>query len=56
MNNKDQNSSGILNTASGTTAQRPTATFVNQIYYDSTLGKNIWWNEVVWKDATGTTV
>lgn len=42
----------------GTTANRPTANLVAYItqYYDTTLGKPIWWNGSAWKDATGTTV
>lgn len=44
---------------SGTTALRPTT--ANQVspgdqYFDTTLGKPIWWNGTVWKDAAGTTV
>lgn len=43
--------------SSGTTAQRPNIDlFVNQQYFDTTLGKPIWWNGSVWKDAAGTTV
>jgi len=47
---------------SGTTGARPTLTangtalFVGTGYFDTTLGKPIWWNGTVWKDATGTTV
>jgi hypothetical protein len=45
------------NNMSGTTAQRPDIDlFVNQQYFDTTLGKPIWWNGSVWKDAAGTTV
>lgn len=39
-----------------TTAGRPTVTTVGYMVFDSTLGKPIWWNGSVWKDATGTTV
>lgn len=39
----------------GTTAQRPSAS-LGQRYYDTTLGKPIWWNGTAWKDASGTTV
>lgn len=53
---------GAVNTLgycqSGTTAQRP-APDVVQVglpYWDTTLGKPIWWNGSVWKDATGATV
>jgi hypothetical protein len=43
--------------SSGTTAQRPNIDlYVNQQYFDTTLGKPIWYNGSVWKDAAGTTV
>jgi parallel beta-helix repeat protein len=43
--------------SAGTTAQRPTAGLLaGQQYWDTTLGKPIWWNGSVWKDAAGTTV
>jgi hypothetical protein len=44
----------------GTTAQRPTlaANVANTgfLYYDTTLGKPIWWSGSAWKDASGTIV
>lgn len=40
----------------GTTAQRPTVPIQWEMYFDTTLGKPIWWNGTVWKDAVGTTV
>jgi parallel beta-helix repeat protein len=40
----------------GTTAQRPTTVIAGDFYYDTTLGKPIWYNGTVWKDAAGTTV
>ncbi len=42
----------------GTTANRPSASIVGAgaRYYDTTLGKPIWSNGSVWKDAAGTTV
>jgi hypothetical protein len=41
----------------GTTVQRPTVNrLAGQAYFDATLGKPIWWNGSVWKDATGATV
>jgi hypothetical protein len=52
----------FASSGSGTTANRPTLTanggalFVGTGYFDTTLGKPIWWNGTVWKDATGTTV
>jgi len=39
-----------------TTAKRPAKPALGQMYYDTTLGKPIWWNGSVWKDAGGTTV
>ncbi len=41
----------------GTTAQRPAAPGIRIAqFYDTTLGKPIWWNGSTWKDATGATV
>lgn len=41
--------------SSGTTAQRPTsALYAGRQYYDTTLGKPIWWNGTAWKLADGT--
>lgn len=42
-------------TTVGTTAQRPDAPRIGEACYDTTLGKPIWWNGTVWKDAMGTT-
>ena len=41
---------------SSTTAARPTVTATGYLHWDITLGKPVWWNGTVWKDATGTTV
>lgn len=41
---------------SGLTAERPTVNQIGYQYFDTTLGKPIWWNGTVWKDAAGTTV
>jgi len=38
---------------SGTTALRPTTTEIGFIFFDTTLGKPIWWNDTSWVDATG---
>lgn len=47
----------LRDTMSGTTAQRPVAPVTGQRFYDTTLGKPIWWHSSgVWKDAAGTTV
>lgn len=49
--------SAVSYPTSGTTAQRPTySLFIGRFFFDTTLGKPIWWNGTVWKDATGTTV
>lgn len=55
---KDKDRGGVFNRIASTTATRPasaTLTTGSQIY-DTTLGKPIWWNGTVWKDAAGTTV
>jgi small nuclear ribonucleoprotein (snRNP)-like protein len=39
----------------GNTASRPTTNYVGRRYFDTTLGKPVWWNGSAWKDATGTT-
>lgn len=39
-----------------TTATRPVVTTIGAAIFDTTLGKPVWWNGTVWKDATGTTV
>jgi hypothetical protein len=46
---------------SGTTAERPVNTGspklqIGQYYFDTTVGKPIWWNGTIWVDATGTAV
>jgi len=38
---------------SGATGNRPSATLTGQQYFDTTLGKPIWWNGSGWVDATG---
>ena len=40
----------------GTTAKRPTDVTIGLQYFDTTLGKPIWWNGTAWVDATGTVV
>jgi len=48
----------ILRSGFAATGARPSATTAGAaaMFYDSTLGKPIWSNGTVWKDATGTTV
>jgi len=43
------NSAGI----SGTTAQRPIEPSVGYLYFDTTLGKSVWYKGPGWVDATG---
>jgi lysophospholipase L1-like esterase len=45
-----------LGSGSGATGSRPTAAGVGARWYDTTLGRPIWWNGSVWKDAAGNTV
>ena len=42
----------------GTTTDRPTLTSsdVGYTFFDTTVGKPIWWDGTNWVDATGTTV
>lgn len=39
-----------------TTANRPASPTNGMSFFDSTLGKPIWWNSAAWVDATGTPV
>lgn len=42
---------------SGSTLERPTSNImVGKLYFDTTLGKPIWYNGTNWVDATGTQV
>lgn len=43
-------------TMNGTTSNRPTGSVLGQSYFDTTLGKPVWWNGTSFVDATGTTV
>ena len=53
----DWNTSYIPIVLVGATSNRPTEQlFFGLCYYDTTLGKPIWYNGSVWKDASGTTV
>lgn len=42
--------------AGGSTANRPTSPATFATYFDTTLGKPIWYDGVNWVDATGATV
>lgn len=41
---------------SGTTANRPAWQTAGMVYFDTTLGKPIWWSGSAWVDAAGTSV
>lgn len=43
-------------TMNGNTANRPKSSVVGQSYYDTQIGKPVWWNGTTFKDATGNTV
>jgi hypothetical protein len=49
---------GAMRPGGGATGARPSATTAGAgaMWYDTTLGKPIWSNATVWKDAAGTTV
>jgi hypothetical protein len=42
-----------LLTASGPTTARPTATFIGQPYFDTTLGFPVWWSGSTWVNSVG---
>lgn len=42
--------------ATGTTAQRPGVRPIGFSYFDTTLGRNIWWRGAAWVDGAGTVV
>ena len=46
----------VLLIQNGATGSRPTVTSIGYMFFDITLGKPVWWNGAVWKDATGSTV
>lgn len=47
----------ILTGCNGSSANRPnTNRIIGDIYFDTTLGKPIWWNGTNWIDATGSNV
>lgn len=47
---------GSFDHPDGTTAARPTTRSTGYMYFDTTLGKPIWWSGAAWVDATGATV
>jgi hypothetical protein len=51
------NALSSLLTQNGLTATRPIKAVTGQMFYDTTLGKPIWYHSTgVWKDASGATV
>lgn len=42
--------------ASGTTAQRPTIRPIGFAFFDTTLGRAVWWRGAAWVDGAGTVV
>lgn len=52
---KDENGNNnvLLSGKNGTTSNRPTNPLIGEIYYDTTIGKPIWWNGSAWVDASG---
>jgi hypothetical protein len=40
----------------GTTAERPTTVIIGQQYFDTTLGRPIWWDGTEWVDSTGSSI
>lgn len=49
-------SQGINAADRGVTANRPSNVNVGFMYFDTTVGKPIWWNGSAWVDSTGTAV
>jgi hypothetical protein len=47
---------GTVRTGTGATGARPTGAVAGAQWYDTTLGKPVWFNGSVWKDAAGNTV
>ena len=46
----------VLSIPSGSTKGRPSTEKAGEVFFDTTLGKPIWWNGTAWVDATGATV
>ena len=40
----------------GNSSARPIGEYMGEVYFDTTLGKPIWWNGTAWVDANGTVV
>lgn len=41
-------------TLNGVTATRPTSSVAGQFFFDTSLGKPVWYSGATWVDATGT--
>lgn len=41
-------------TLNGATASRPTSSILGQFYFDTSVGKPVYWNGTTWVDSTGT--
>lgn len=53
VKDENGNTNVLLTGKNGTTANRPSNPLTGEIYYDTTLGKPIWWNGYAWVDASG---
>jgi hypothetical protein len=57
FNQIDNFAQGVLVPASGATLGRPTERLqIGQYYFDTTIGRPIWWNGANWINAAGTVV
>ena len=57
FNRLSANITGLSTPSYGTTSARPVdKLLIGQIYFDTTVGKPIWWNGTNWVDAAGTVV
>lgn len=43
-------------TQNGSTANRPTSSITGLSYYDTSIGKPVWWSGTTWKDSQGNVV
>ena len=57
FNKLSANITTLSTPSSGTTAARPVnALLIGQYYFDTTIGRPIWWNGSNWINAAGTVV
>lgn len=52
----DSDGLALQTDANGPTANRPKTTNKGEMYYDTSLGKPVWWNGKAWTDALGNPV